>query len=409
MRSSVEADGAGMGPLAGIRVLELGSFIAGPFATRMLADFGAQVIKIENPRAPDPMRDWGRCRFRDRALWWPVQSRGKRLVTVDLTTSGGRELLLKLAENADVLVESYRPGTLERWDLAPERLRQVNPRLIVARVSGFGQTGRYRYRGGFAAVAEAMGGLRHINGYPDQPPPRTGISLGDSLASLFAVQGILMALLWRDRPGGTGQDVDVSLVDSCFALLESAVPEFDRAGVVRGPSGTGLHRVVPSNIFRTRDARWVVIAANADNLFKRLADAIGQPDLAVDPRFATHDARADHQTELEAIIGGWTETRTAEEIDKTLASADVPCGPIYSLADIFADPYFRERELLVEMVDPEIGQFTAPGVVPKLSRTPGTVPPAAGWTPGRDNAEVFGGLLGVPEAELARMAENGVI
>jgi formyl-CoA transferase len=396
------------GPLAGVRVLELGSFIAGPFATRVMADFGADVIKVESPRAPDPMRDWGRHRYRDRALWWPVQSRGKRLIALDLAYPEGQELLLRLASEADVLVENLRPGTLERWNLAPERLLEANPQLIVARISGYGQTGRYRDRGGFAAVAEALGGLRFINGYPDQPPPRCGISLGDSLASMFALQGILSALFWRDARGGEGQVIDVSLVESCFALLESAVPEYDRLGVVREPSGTGLNRLVPSNIFCCADGRWVVIAANADNLFRRLATAMSRPDLADDTRYATHNARADHQRELEALIAAWTAQRDAAEVDRLMAEAGVPCGPIYSLADIFADPYFRERELLVETEDPEIGRYTAPGVVPKLSRTPGTVPPAASWTPGHDNAAVLGELLGLDESDLAGLAERGI-
>jgi crotonobetainyl-CoA:carnitine CoA-transferase CaiB-like acyl-CoA transferase len=395
-------------PLAGVRVLELGAFIAGPFATRLLADFGAEVIKVENPRAPDPMREWGRHRHRDHGLWWPVQSRGKQLVTLDLATARGRELFLQLAEESDVLVENLRPGTLEKLDVAPERLRQVNPDLIVARVSGYGQTGRYRARGGFASVAEAMGGLRYINGYPGQPSPRSGISLGDSLASLFAVQGVLTALYWRDVRGGGGQDIDVSLVESCFALLESAVPEYDRLGVVREPTGTGLEQVVPSNIFRTADERWVVIAANADNLFGRLVAAMDQPQLAADPRFATHRARAQAQTELERLIQAWAERHTAEELDQILSGHGVPCGPIYSLADIFADPYFREREMLVDAEDPEIGPYVAPGVVPKLSNTPGAVPPAASWSPGHDNRAVLGGLLGLDDEELTRLAAHGV-
>jgi len=400
--------GAGGGPLRGLRVVEVGSLIAGPFATRLMADFGAEVIKVESPRAPDPLRQWGQHQHNGRGLWWPVQSRGKRLVTLDLASERGQELFLELTTRADVLVENFRPGTLERWNLGPPRLRERNPGLVVARISGFGQTGRYRERGGFASVAEAMGGLRYVNGYPDQPPPRSGISLGDSLASMFALQGILMALHWRAN-GGEGQDVDVSLVESCFALMESTAPEFDRAGAVREPAGTGLARLVPSNIFRSGDGSWVVIAANTDALFRRLAGAMGAPHLAEDPRFASHDARADNQERLESEIGAWAAALSAAEIDARLAEAGVPSGPIYSIEQIFADPYFREREALVEAEDPEIGSYVAPGVHPKLSRTPGQVRRAAGWDPGRDNAEVLGGLLGLGEQALAELAEQGVV
>jgi formyl-CoA transferase len=397
------------GPLAGVRVVEAGSLIAGPFAGRLMADFGAEVIKVESPRAPDPLRQWGRYQHRGRGLWWPVQSRGKRLVTMDLASPQGQELFLELIEKADVLIENFRPGTLERWNLAPERLRELNPGLIVARISGFGQTGRYRHRGGFASVAEAMGGLRYINGYPGQAPPRTGISLGDSLASMFALQGVLMALYWRATAAGKGQDIDVSLVESCFALLESTVPEFDVAGTIREPSGTGLARLVPSNIFRSADRRWVVIAANTDALFRRLAAAMGTPELAEDPLFATHHARAENQDRIEALIAAWAATLEAEAIDGRMAEHGVPAGPIYSIEDIFADPYFREREALVETEDPEVGRYTAPGVHPKLSRTPGSVPAAAGWRPGGDNADVLGGLLGLDAERLAELAERGIV
>ncbi|MBS1881747.1 MAG: CoA transferase [Actinobacteria bacterium] len=397
------------GPLAGLRVVEAGSLIAGPFATRLMADFGAEVIKVESPRAPDPLRQWGQHHFEGRGLWWPVQARGKRLVTLDLGSGRGQELFADLVSRADVLIENFRPGTLERWNLDPTKLREANPGLIVARVSGFGQTGRYRERGGFASVAEAMGGLRYINGYPDRPPPRSGISLGDSLASMFALQGILMALYWRQASGGEGQEIDVSLVESCFALLESAAPEYDKLGAVREPTGTGLARLVPSNIYRSADGRWVVIAANTDALFRRLADALGLPALADDPRYASHDARADNQDRLEAVIAAWAGRHRAAEIDERMAAHGVPCGPLYSIADIFADPYFREREALVEAEDPEIGSYVAPGVHPRLSRTPGAVGPAAGWEAGRDNGAVLGELLGLSPREITELAEQGVV
>jgi formyl-CoA transferase len=398
------------GALNNVLILELGSLIAGPFATRLLGDLGAEVIKVEAPGSPDPLRVWGHHKYRDRTLWWPVQARGKRCITLNLNDPRGQELLRMLVRRADVLVENFRPGTLERWNLGPDRLREANAALVVARISGYGQTGRYRDRAGFASVAEAMGGLRYINGFPDRAPPRFGISLGDSLASLFAVQGILAALYHRDAAGGRrGQDVDVSLVDACFALLESAVPEFDRLGVVREPSGTGLVRIVPSNVFQSREGDWVVIAANTDGVFARLAGVMGRPYLSDDERFATHDARAENQVELEAVIADWARAQPASELDERLNAAGVPCARIYSVADIFSDPYFEERGLLVRMDDPEIGPFAAPGIVPKLSDTPGRVGWAGRSAPGADNAAVLGELCALSDDELEVLAGDGVI
>src|SRR5262249_37254537 len=283
-------------------VIELGMLLAGPFCGRLLGDMGADVIKIESPGQPDPLRDWGKARYEGHSLWWPVQSRNKRCCTLNLRTERGQELLLELVKHADALVENFRPGTLERWKIGPAELLEANPKLVIARVSGYGQTGPYAARAGFASVAEAMGGLRHINGFPGEDPPRMHISLGDSLAGMFAAQGILAALYRRDALGGSGQVVDVSLMEACFSLLESSVPEYDRLGIVRGPGGTGLQGVAPSNIFKSRDGRRIVIAANADGVFRRLAEAMRQPELADDPRFATHLARGEHQLEIEAIV-----------------------------------------------------------------------------------------------------------
>src|SRR6478736_5050827 len=316
-RSRPDVDGPG--PLAGVRVVELGMLLAGPFTGRLLGDMGAEIIKVEPPGQPDPLRDWGHARYEGRSLWWPVQSRNKKCVTLNLREERGQELLLALVEQSDVLVENFRPGTLERWNLAPERLWEVNPGLVIARVSGYGQTGPYAPRAGFASVSEAMGGIRYINGFPDEPPPRIHISLGDSLAGMFAAQGILAALYRRDAlGGGRGQVVDVSLMEACFALLESMVPEYDRLGIVRGPGGTGLEGVAPSNIFTSSDDKWIVIAANADNVFGRLCEAMGRPELANDPRFGTHLARGDHQEELEGIVAEWAGRHTAAEIDSIL-------------------------------------------------------------------------------------------
>ncbi|MGH3010303.1 MAG: CaiB/BaiF CoA transferase family protein [Gaiellaceae bacterium] len=401
---------AGPGPLAGVRVLELGMLLAGPFSGRLLGDMGAEIIKIEPPGKPDPLREWGKARYKGRSLWWGVQSRNKKCVTLDLRTEKGQELLLELAKLSDVVVENFRPGTLEKWNLGWDELQEANPALVLCRVSGYGQTGPYSPRAGFASVAEAMGGLRHLNGFPGEPPPRVHLSLGDSLAGMFAAQGILAALYRRDALGGRrGQVVDVSLLEACFALLESTVPEYDRLGVVRGPGGTGLKGVAPSNIFKSRDGKWMVIAANADNVFRRLCEAMGSPELADDERFSTHLARGDHQAEIEEIVAEWAGGLDAAEIDRVLNEAGVICGPIYTIADIFADEHFRAREMLVEHEDPELGTYIGPGIVPKFSETPGAVRWSATWEHGSHNREVFGGLVGLSDEALDKLHAEGVL
>lgn len=408
-RRAAAATDAG-GPLAGVRVVELGQLLAGPFTGRLLGDLGAEIIKVEAPGHPDPIRDWGKARYEGRSLWWPVQSRNKKCITLNLRHEEGQRLLLRLVEHADVLVENFRPGTLERWNLGYERLSEVNPGLVLARVSGYGQTGPYAKRAGFASVSEAMGGIRHISGFPGEPPPRMHISLGDSLAGMFAAQGILAALYWRDAlGGGLGQVVDVSLMEASFALLESTVPEYDRLGIVRGPQGTNLKGIAPSNIFKSSDDTWMVIAANADKVFRRLCEAIGRPELADDERFATHLARGDNQEEIEGIVAEWAARHTAKEIDEILNEAGVICGPIYTIADIFDDPQYQAREMLVTHVDPEFGEYVGPGIVPKLSRTPGAVRWSATWEEGSHNREIYGDLLGLPDEELERLSAEGVL
>jgi succinyl-CoA---D-citramalate CoA-transferase len=400
----------GQGPLAGVRVVELGQLLAGPFTGRLLGDLGAEVIKVEPPGQPDPIREWGRDRYKGRSLWWPVQARNKKCITLNLRSERGQELMLELAKRSDVLTENFRPGTLEKWNLGWERLSEVNPRLVLARISGYGQTGPYAARAGFASVAEAMGGLRHINGFPGEAPPRMHISLGDSLAGTFAAMGILAALYKRDTLGfGRGQVVDVSLLESCFAFLESTVSEYDRLGIVRGPGGIHLKGVAPSSIFRSKDDKWMVIAANADTVFRRLCSAMDMPELAVDPRFSTHLARGEHQDEIEGIIAEWARERDAAEIDQTLNDAGVICGPVYTIADIFEDEHFRAREMLVPHVDPEFGEYVGPGVVPKFSETPGAVRWSATWEEGSHNGEIYGGFLGLSDKELAELREDGVI
>ena len=401
---------AGPGALAGVRIIELGQLLAGPFTGRLLGDLGAEIIKVEAPGQPDPMRDWGHARFQERSLWWPVLARNKKCVTLNLRTERGQELLLELVRRSDVVVENFRPGTLERWDLGFDRMRSVNEGIILARVSGYGQTGPYAGRAGFASVSEAMGGLRYINGFPDEPPPRIGISLGDSLAGMFAAQGILAALYKRDALGyGRGQVVDASILEACFALLEGTVPEYDRLGIVREPSGTSLKGVAPSNIFKSRDGKWMVIAANQNKVFRRLCEAMGRPELADDERFETHLARGENQVELDDLIADWAGGHDAEQIDRTLNDAHVVCGPIYTIADIFEDPQFKARDMLIPHHDPDFGEYIGPGIVPKLSETPGEVRWSATWEEGSHNQEIYGDLLGLSAGELANLREEGVL
>lgn len=407
--SSTNESGDGPGPLAGLGVIELGQLLAGPFAGRLLGDMGAEIIKVEPPGQPDPIREWGKAHYKGRSLWWPVQSRNKKCITLNLRSPRGQELLLELVKRADVLTENFRPGTLERWNLGWDRLSSVNPRLVMARISGYGQTGPYAKRAGFASVAEAMGGLRYISGFPKQPPPRMQISLGDSLAGTFAAMGILAAIYKRDKLGfGRGQVVDVSLLESCFAFLESTVPEYDRLGLVREPEGTSLKGIAPSNIFRTKDGKWMLIAANHDNVFARLCKAMGTPELAKDERFATHVARGERAEDIDRIVQAWAVERDAFEIDQILNDNGVICGPVYSIADIFKDEHFWAREMLIKQNDPEFGEYVAPGIVPKFSETPGEVRWSATWDEGSHNREVFG-ALGLSDADIDKLKKEGVL
>ncbi|MCS7058961.1 MAG: CoA transferase [Meiothermus sp.] len=359
-----------MGALDGVRVLELGSFIAGPFAGQLLADHGAEVIKVEPPEG-DAMRRWGVRLKEGESLWWPVIGRNKKSVVLDLRTERGRRLARELARRVDVLLENFRPGVLERLGLKPEELMADNPRLIVARVSGFGQSGPYRDRAGFGSVAEAMGGLRYLTGFPDRPPPRVGLSIGDTLAGLFTAFGVLAALRAREQTG-RGQIVDVGLTDAVVAVLESVLTEYSALGVVRERTGNILPGVAPSNLYPTREGRYIQIGANADGPFARLCQAMGRPELAQDPRFATHEARGEHQTLLDQLIAEWTRSLSLEELDRLLAEHGVPAGPVNSAREVVQDPHFRERGTLLE-VDTPLGRLVMQGVVPKLSDTPGAV------------------------------------
>ncbi len=388
----------------------MGQLLAGPFVGSRLADFGAEVIKVEQIGAGDPMREWGHHRHKGRPLWWPILARNKKSVTANLKESAGQDLIRRLVVKADVLVENFKPGTLEKWGLGPEELHKINPGLVICRVSGFGQTGPYASRPGFASVGEAMGGIRYINGFPDQPPPRSGISLGDSLTGMFAVQGVLMALYWRDGAGGgKGQVVDASITESCFAMLESSLPEYDFLDVVRKPSGTGLPNVAPSNIYPTKDEKWMVIAANLDRMFRRLAAAMGQPELAEDPRYDTHKSRGENADELDALIADWTKTKTIEELAAALEQHGVVYGPIYSIADIAKDPQFLDRDMILRIPDDHFGEIAVPGIVPKLSETASGV----GWLgppePGQHNRDVYVGLLGMSDDEFSSLQDEGII
>jgi len=359
-----------MGPLADIKVLELGQLIAGPFCTRLLAEFGAQVIKIESPDGGDPLRQWRKL-YEGKSLWWLLQARNKQSVTINLKTTQGQEIVRRLAQDADVVVENFRPGTMEKWGLGYEDLSRENPGLVMVRLSGYGQTGPNRDKPGFGAIAEAMGGLRHVTGYPDRPPVRVGISLGDAVASLYGVIGALMALRNRDSNGGRGQVVDVALYEAVFSLMESLLPEYDVHGFVRERSGASLPGIAPSGTYTTRDGKYVVIGANGDSIFKRMMTAIGRDDLAHDPQLARNDGRALRGDELDEAIGAWCAAHDLEEVLGVLDAADVPSGKIFDVADIVNDLHYRARGMIEEAKLSDGKPFKIPGVVPKLSDTPG--------------------------------------
>src|SRR3954447_14583019 len=396
------------GPLTGLRVIEFGQLLAGPYVGTLLGDFGADVVKIEAPPGGDAMRDWGRLRHNDHSLWWSILARNKRSVTLNLREEDGQDIAMRLCESADVVLENFRPGTMEKWGLRPAGVSAKTPRAIYARVTGYGQTGRYRDRPGFASAGEAISGLRHINGYPDQAPPRTGLSLGDTLAAQSAFQGILLALYARDARGATGQVVDASITDACFAVMESTVLEYEKTGTIRAPTGPRLPRIAPSNVYRSSDGKWVVIAANHDTLWRRLAKLMGRPELGEDERFSSHHARGENEDLLDEIIGEWAARHTADELDRIVNEAGVVCAPVYTSADIYEDPYFRERELLVEYEDEVHGTVSGQGIVPKLSATPGRVRQAARWTVGADTDAVLA-ELGVEREELDALREAGVV
>ncbi len=392
------------GPLEGIRVLELGQLIAGPFAASMLAWFGAEVIKVEPPGDGDAIRNW-RVIDGGTSLWWRSISRNKKCVTLNLRTPEGRDIARQLAEKSDVLIENFRPGTMEKWGLGPDILSETNPALIFARVSGFGQDGPYSSRPGFASACEGIGGFRYINGFPGETPVRPNLSMGDTLAALHTVIGILLALVHRNKTTpGSGQVVDTAIYESVFNMMESIVPEYDGAGVVREPSGSTLTGIAPTNTYLCADGRYVIIGGNGDSIFVRLMQTAGRADMAQDERFANNSGRVAHSEEIDGAISRWTATLTATEVLDLLEQATVPCGPIYSVRDMFEDPHFQSRGMF-EQVQLEDKTLAIPAYAPRLSETPGATRWPGPTQPGSHNQEVFSSLLGLSDAQIAKVTK----
>jgi len=390
--------------LQGLKVIEMGQLIAGPFASKLLGEFGADVIKIEPPGVGDPLRKWRKIKD-GTSLWWHVQSRNKRSLTLDLKQAEAQDIVRQLVAEADVLVENFRPGTLEGWGLSYEALKAINPRLIMLRISGYGQTGPYRDLPGFGVIGEAMGGLRHLSGYPGQAPVRVGISIGDSLSSLYGVIGVLLALQERAR-SGEGQEIDVALYESVFAMMESLIPEYDAFGYIREPAGSALPGITPSNSYPCKDGSYVLIAGNGDSIYKRLMSLIGRDDLGNDPRLAQNDGRSQHAELIDGAIAEWTAQRDRDEVIEALKGARVPAGYPYTAADIVQDPHYLARQM-IEQVQTSVGPLKVPGVLPKLSRTPGRIG-TGGPQLGEHNDDILAGL-GLSAEQVAGLRERGVI
>lgn len=391
------------GPLEGIRVIELGHMIAGPYSGQVFADFGADVIKVEPPEKGDPMRVWGRGKY---PLWWTICARNKRCITVNLRDEAGQDIIKKLVEQADVVVENFRPGTLEKWGLGYEDLKKINKKIILVRVSGYGQTGPYAQRAGYAAIGEAMGGMRYLSGFPDRRPSRTGLSLGDTITALYATIGALAALQNRQRTG-EGQVVDCALYESVLATMEATVPEYTVSGYIRERSGSVLPNVAPSNIYQCKDGD-ILIAANQDTVFTRLSAAMGRPELADDERYSNHTARGANQVELDELIDQWTSQFTQDEVDALMEKHGVPCGKVYRAPEMLDDPHFQEREAIIDVPHEEWGELKMQNVFPKLSATPGRVK-WAGPKLGEHNAEIYRGLLDLSSEEIDRLKEQKII
>ena len=395
------------GALTDIRVIEVGTLLAGPFCGQLLADHGAEVIKVEPPGSGDPMRAWGQEKADGKSLWWPVVGRGKKSVTINLREQAGQDLVRRLAAGADVLLENFRPGTLERWGLDPEDLQAANPKLIVTRVSGYGQTGPYSSKPGFGNIGEAMGGIRYTTGDPEKMPSRTGISIGDTLTAMFATIGTLNALHVRERTG-RGQIVDAALYESVLAVMESLLTEYHVAGFIRERTGSMIPNIAPANAYPTRDGRIHLISGNQDTVWRRMAEAMGRPELGTDPRFATHIARGDHQQELDETIAAWTATLDADELRRILDEYAVPNGQIYRAPEMLADEHFEARDAIAWVDSADFGAIPMQNIVPKLSGTPGSIN-WSGPALGEHNDEVLGGILGLDAGAVERLRADGIV
>jgi crotonobetainyl-CoA:carnitine CoA-transferase CaiB-like acyl-CoA transferase len=397
------------GALEGIRVIELGQLIAGPFCGQLLGDMGAEVIKVEPPSVDgkgggDPMRNWGRG---DDKLWWEVVARNKRAVSANLRLPEGQGLVRKLATHADILIENFKPGTIEKWGLGPDVLHAINPRLIIVRVSGYGQTGPYSERAGFGGIGEAMGGWRYVVGDPDRPPSRMGISIGDTLAATYGCMGALAALHARERTG-KGQIVDSALYEAVLQVMESVVPEYDKSGYIRERSGSYLPGIAPSNVYKCKDGDYL-IGANQDAIWARLAEAMGQPELASDPRYVDHVSRGKNQIELDARIQDWTKTLTVAELESLMIKHSIPAGKIYRAPEMLADPHFAARDAIISVDTPRWGKVKMQNAFPKLSDTPSSVRSPAPTEIGEDNDAVYRDLLGLSDDELDALKSSGAI
>lgn len=393
-------------PLSGLRVIEMGTLIAGPFAAKTLGEFGAEVIKIEAPGVGDPLRSW-RTKEGTTSVWWHVQARNKKSVAIDLRQPEGQDLVRQLASEADVVIENFRPGTLEQWGLDYDTLSALNPALVMLRISGYGQTGPLRDLAGYGVIAEAMGGLRHITGMPGEAPVRPGISIGDSLSALHGVIGIMMALYHRAQHGGRGQMIDVALYESVFNMMEGAVPEFARHGMVREPAGSAIQGISPTNAYPSSDGRYVLIAGNGDSIFKRLMALVGREDLGNDPRLARNPGRVEHMATIDAAISAWTRERSLEAALAELADARVPAGKVYTIKDVVADPHYQARGMLREVRLNDGSALQVPGVVPKLSATPGDFE-GGGPDLGQHTESVLASL-GVDAQRMDALRAKGVI
>ncbi len=393
-------------PLTGLRVIELGQLIAGPFASKILAEFGADVIKVEPPQGGDPLRGW-RLIHEGTSVWWAAHARNKRSLTLDLRTPEGQDVIRQLARDADILIENFRPGAMEKWGLGFKDLHAINPKLIMLRVSGYGQSGPYRDRPGFGVIGEAMGGLRYLSGEPGRPPVRVGVSIGDTLSGLHGVIGVMMALRHRDQQGGLGQEVDVALYESVFNMMESLLPEYSKFGAVRQPSGASMPGIVPTNAYLCKDGRYALIAGNGDSIYKRLMESIGRPDLANDPELAHNVGRAANVERIDQAISDFTGQHDLDSVLDLMNKAGVPAGKSYDAADIANDPHYQARDMILEAKLPDGSTVAVPGIVPKLSVTPGQINREAPAL-GQHTAEILD-ELGIDATKQSDWKSRGII